>query len=60
MNDDMPVVWLTIGALAGALIAVVIASGVPGTLWNDAALAVEQCEAQLPRNTHCVVTAVPE
>jgi hypothetical protein len=60
MSDDMPLVWMFIGAIAGAFFALTLASGLPGGLWNDAALAIQQCEAQLPRDMHCVVTAMPE
>ena len=32
----------------------------PDTLVGATNAAIEQCEAELPRNQHCIVTAVPE
>ena len=32
----------------------------PGTLHSRAKAAIEECELTLPRNQHCIITAIPE
>jgi ribosomal protein L16/L10AE len=62
MDNDMIGFWLVVAVVifAAAGSAVFSVSVVPGATWQQARQALQQCEAQLPRDMHCVVTAVPE
>ncbi len=44
----------------GIVIGLVIFNYFPETLLKSARTAIEECENTLPRNQHCIITAIPE
>ena len=49
-----------VGCLTGLLFCFVLLTAVPGSKIDKYEKAIQQCEATLPRDVKCVITAVPE
>jgi hypothetical protein len=62
MDNEMAGFWLVAAVVlfVFAGFAVFVAATIPGSTWQQARQAITQCEAQIPRNMRCVVTATPE
>lgn len=44
----------------GAMIALLVANYLPGSLLRSAKIAIDDCERALPRNQHCIISAIPK
>lgn len=54
-------VWEGMCLIVGVVIIAFYFSGViTEKVWNDDDYLIKQCEAELPRNQHCKLIAVPE
>lgn len=53
-------VFTLINIALGIFIGLAIFNYFPGTLLKSARTAIEECEKTLPRDQHCIITAIPE
>lgn len=44
----------------GAVIALMLTNYLPGSFLKSAKIAIEECEKSLPRDQHCIISAIPE
>lgn len=51
---------LFLGFIVGGLFTVIFAVNFPGTITYKAISAKEECEKSLPRDQHCIITAIPK
>lgn len=58
MNEDTAFTLLNLAI--GLIIGLVVFNYFPGTLLKSAQIAIEECEQELPRNQHCILSAIPE
>lgn len=55
LKSDIIIILLAFSAAGFALL-----HGIEATKSHNIRLLIEECESNLPRNQHCVLTAVPE
>ncbi len=54
-------VFFTISQLLfSAVMALVVVNYFPGSLLKSAKIAIDECEKSLPRDQHCIISAIPE
>ena len=64
MSSNLPcgyffIIGLSLGSLLTTGAYTVISSS-PHTYYSRAKAAIEECELNLPRSKHCIITAIPE
>ena len=57
MNKDAG--FNLISITCGVFIVLFVVNFLPGSLFNSAKKAMNECEKTLPRNQHCIITAIP-
>ncbi len=60
MNNSNPAGFFLLGIFTGIIIFSMSLMVIPGTKLKTAETAIEECEKTLPRNQHCIITAIPE
>ena len=59
MNEQNEKAAFVIGIILGWISLGIFIVFAPASLFGDAKQAIEQCEASLPRDRHCKLTALP-
>lgn len=59
MNENNGPLFVIVNIIAGALITLALANFFPGTVLRSARDALTECEKSLPRDQHCIITAIP-
>lgn len=57
-NDTFILVSLMLGFILGGIFVLFTATFTPGTIVNSGKTALKECEKFLPRDQHCILTAI--
>ena len=57
MNDPLAFITFCIGTILGIILTLYLPIS---ETYRTANQSLDQCEAELPRSQHCVITAIPE
>lgn len=49
-----------INLIFGVVIGLMVVNYFPGSLLQSAKIAIDECEKSLPRDQHCIISAIPE
>lgn len=60
MNNSEIIAFFILGIITGVIILSSVLIFIPGTTTQLGRVAIEKCENTLPRNQHCIITAIPE
>ena len=59
MNNSHNFVSFIFGIYFGAIILILALILIPGSVTKQGRTALEECEKSLPRDQHCIITAIP-
>lgn len=59
-HPNYPLISLMLGFLLGGLFVLITANSIPSTIVYRGKTALIECEKSLPRDQHCILTAIPE
>ncbi len=58
-SDDIVMIMFVVGVFMGVVFTILMANHIPGTITNTGRIAINKCQETLPRNQHCIITAIP-
>lgn len=58
-SDDIVKIMFVVGVFMGVFFTILKANTIPGTITNIGRIALNECQETLPRNQHCIITAIP-
>lgn len=60
MMSNTDRIWIFFSICMGFLMALVVINFFPGTMLKSARNAIAECEKSLPRDQHCIISAIPD